>query len=779
MGSSDGVQLLFPPLLTARQRAAIHAAGEQSGLPHVSAGEGAERRISLGPAGGTVVNVTADSATTGGLSDTQLIEIIQKHLNIDATPAFAAAGSSAGAGAAGGGGRRAAPRGKRVNASKAAQSKPSSKRPVSVDDFVEQVLPLLELERAAEVAQAEEALSGCSPAAAAARGRALLNLQLTEAEGGLLGRTLLTLVNNKGSGSDPLPAHKFAPHDIVRLRPSKSPADAAAGPALAEGVVYRVADSQIIVAVDELPEDGGLDVPLRLEKLANEVTYQRLRAALQGLRGESGQAGVAAPLVDVLFGRRAPRFVPSPPPWKPLNPGLDDSQQAAVAKALAAQDLALVHGPPGTGKTTAVVEYVCQEVARGSRVLACAASNVAVDNLVERLAAQKPGGKAVRVVRVGHPARLLPQVLANSLEAKVLQSDNSALAKDCRKEMKALSSRLLKLGRKDYAERRQLRQELRQLSKEERKRQERAVEEVLKGAQVVCTTLTGVGQRQLERLAFDVVAIDEAAQALEPACWAALLKGRRAVLAGDHLQLPPTVVSEEAARRGLARTLFERLQELWGEAVSQMLTVQYRMNSDIMDWSSQEMYGGQLQGHGSVASHALGGLRGAGAAAGDVPVLLLVDTAGCDMEEQEEEEGASTWNEGEARVVMAHVRRLLDAGVPAREIGVITPYAAQVARLRELRPEALAGQLEISTVDGFQGREKEAIVISMVRSNPRGTVGFLADARRMNVAVTRARRHCALVCDSETVGADPFLRRLVEYFEARGDYSSAGEFEAG
>eukprot|EP00887_Chlorella_sp_A99_P002446 scaffold10.g2446.t1 len=599
--------LLFPPLLTARQRAAIHAAGEQSGLPHV--------------------------------------------------------------------------------------------------------LPLLELERAAEVAQAEEALSGCSPAAAAARGRALLNLRLTEAEGGLLGRTLLTL----GSGSDPLPAHKFAPHDIVRLRPSKSPADAAAGPALAEGVVYRVADSQIIVAVDELPEDGGLDVPLRLEKLANEVTYQRLRAALQGLRGESGQAGVAAPLVDVLFGRRAPRFVPSPPPWKPLNPGLDDSQQAskrssrlghaAVAKALAAQDLALVHGPPGT-----------------------------VDNLVERLAAQKPGGKAVRVVRVGHPARLLPQVLANSLEAKVLQSDNSALAKDCRKEMKALSSRLLKLGRKDYAERRQvracirrtpappsaqLRQELRQLSKEERKRQERAVEEVLKGA-----------------------------QALEPACWAALLKGRRAVLAGDHLQLPPTVVSEEAARRGLARTLFERLQ--------------YRMNSDIMDWSSQEMYGGQLQGHGSVASHALGGLRGAGAAAGDVPVLLLVDTAGCDMEEQEEEEGASTWNEGEARVVMAHVRRLLDAGVPAREIGVITPYAAQarlaacvptrlaralVARLRELRPEALAGQLEISTVDGFQARKPSL--------------------------------HCALVCDSETVGADPFLRRLVEYFEARGDYSSAGEFEAG
>ncbi|PRW39069.1 DNA-binding SMUBP-2 isoform B [Chlorella sorokiniana] len=795
-----GIQLRFPPSLTARQRAAVHAVGERWGLPHSSRGEGSARHITLGPAdAGRTIDCSLPAAAEGrgggpgggssdanggssgnsggnGPTDAQLIALIQQHLGIDASDAFAA-GLPTGAAAAAAARPPAAWRG----GSKAGKAQPGAKGLISVEEFIAKVLPLLEMEREAEVAQAEEALAAGSPESAAAKGRALLNLRLTDAEGGLLGRTLLTLVNNKGGGTEPLPPHKMSPHDIVRLRPSKGDAS---GPPLAEGVVYRVRDNAITVAVDEVP-DEGLDVPLRLEKMANQVTYQRLRAALTSLGGE-GQRGLAAPLVDVLFGRRAPGFASTPPTWQPLNCGLDESQQRAVSLALAARDVALIHGPPGTGKTTAVIEVICQEVARGNRVLACAASNVAVDNLVERLAAAD--GK-MPLVRVGHPARLLPQVLDSSLEARVLESDNSALAKDCRKEMKALNTRLLKLvNRKDRDERRAVRSELRQLAKEERKRQEKAVEEVLSGAQekaveevlsgaqVVCTTLTGVGQRQLERLQFDVVVIDEAAQALEPACWAALLKGRKAVLAGDHLQLPPTVISQAAARSGLSRTLFERLQDLWGEAASEMLTVQYRMNSAIMDWSSQELYGGRLSAHASVAQHTMAGVPGAGAAAAELPVLLLIDSAGCDMEEQAEEEGDSKWNDGEAKVVMEHVQRLMAAGISPADIGIITPYNAQVARLRELRPEALSSRLEISTVDGFQGREKEAIIISMVRSNPQKQVGFLADERRMNVAVTRARRHCALVADSDTVTADPFLQRLIAYFEAHGEYASAGEY---
>lgn len=414
-------------------------------------------------------------------------------------------------------------------------------------------------------------------------------------------------------------------------------------------------------------------------------------------------------------------------------------------------------------------------------MLACAASNIAVDNLVERIASLRlPKGRTIDVVRMGHPARLLPKVLDSSLEAKVLRSDDSSLAKDCRKEIKNINARLLKLGRKDRAERTALRKDLRQLAKEERQRQERAVASVLASAQVVCATLTGLGGRNFEQLPpFDMVVIDEAAQALEPACWAALLRGRKAVLAGDHLQLPPTVTSEEAARRGLLLTLFERCHAAWGELASTMLTTQYRMHADIMQWSSDEMYGGKLRAHDSVAEHSLQGLPGVGELAAstgvDLPILLLVDTAGCEMEERKEDGGDSTLNEREAAVAMAHVRRLLAAGVAPGDIGVITPYAAQVGLLRELRPEGAGALVEISTVDGFQGREKEAIVISMVRSNTSGEVGFLADSRRMNVAVTRARRHCALVCDSDTVKGDPFLKRLVEYFESNGEYECAEE----
>eukprot|EP01025_Chloroclados_australasicus_P056243 TRINITY_DN6926_c0_g1_i3.p2 TRINITY_DN6926_c0_g1~~TRINITY_DN6926_c0_g1_i3.p2 ORF type:complete len:200 (+),score=26.32 TRINITY_DN6926_c0_g1_i3:295-894(+) len=195
-----------------------------------------------------------------------------------------------------------------------------------------------------------------------------------------------------------------------------------------------------------------------------------------------------------------------------------------------------------------------------------------------------------------------------------------------------------------------------------------------------------------------------------------------------------------------------------------MLRVQYRMNSGIMEWSSNEMYGGQLEAHESVADHALDGFS----------VLVLIDTAGCDMEEAQDEETDSKYNQGEAEVVWKWVKRLLEGGVDVKDIGIISPYNAQVGLLREMRDEEFS-QLEISTVDGFQGREKEAIIISTVRSNDIGEVGFLADRRRMNVAITRARRHCCVIGDSDTLGKDSFLQGICTYFEDRGEYLSALE----
>ncbi|KAG0596165.1 hypothetical protein M758_UG230200 [Ceratodon purpureus] len=632
--------------------------------------------------------------------------------------------------------------------------------PVTLEQFISQMQPLIDLEKEAEIAASLDTLSTLKPEVAQKRGSLLLNLKCSDVQTGLLGKTLLELQPNRG---DILPPHRLTPHDVVNIKLNKGDSNS---PSLGQGTVYRIKDNSLVLAVDDPPEDG-LDSPLRLEKLANEVTYRRLKDTLIEL--SKGVKGPAADLVPVLFGGKPPSFAKKPVTFTPFNKDLDSSQKAAVSKALGSSNVMLLHGPPGTGKTTAVVELILQEVKRGAKILACAASNIAVDNLVERLACHK-----VKLVRMGHPARLLPQVLDSSLDAQVMRADNSNLANDVRKEMKVLNNKLLKA--KDRRTRGDIRRELRSLGKEERQRQQQAVADVIKDSAIVLTTLTGALTRQLRDTTFDIVIIDEAAQALEIACWIALLKGRRCVLAGDHLQLSPTVLSPEAEKKGYGRTLFERLTALYGDDITSMLTVQYRMHELIMQWSSHELYNDKIQAHSSVAGHSLCDLDGVKQTSATEPTLILVDTDGCDMEEKKDE-ADSSMNEGEARVAVAHAKRLIEAGVSPGDIGIITPYSAQVGLLRELRLEDKnLTDVEISTVDGFQGREKEAIIISMVRSNDKHEVGFLNDNRRMNVAVTRARRQCCIVCNIETVGKDEFLKRLVDHFEANGEYLSAMEY---
>ncbi|KAJ4963054.1 hypothetical protein NE237_022993 [Protea cynaroides] len=625
--------------------------------------------------------------------------------------------------------------------------KPSA---ISLQQFVSIMSPLIDMEKEAEISSSVSSGSSRSLDAAQKRGSTILNLKCVDVQTGLMGKTLLEFQSNKG---DVLPAHKFGTHDVVILRPNKADLGS---PSLGQGVVYRLKDSSITVAFDDIPEEG-LNNPLRLEKVANEVTYRRMKDALIQL-SKGVQKGPASDLIPVLFGEKPPSVSKKAVSFTPFNSNLDHSQKDAISKVLSSKDVFLLHGPPGTGKTTTVVEIILQEVKRGSKILACAASNIAVDNIVERLVRHR-----VKLVRLGHPARLLPQVLESALDAQVLRGDNSSLANDIRKEMKALNGKLLKT--KDKNAKRDIRKELRTLSKEERKRQQLAVTDVIKNADVVLTTLTGASSQKLENTSFDLVIIDEAAQALEIACWIALLKGSRCVLAGDHLQLPPTVQSVEAEKKGLGRTLFERLAGLYGDEVVSMLTVQYRMHEHIMGWSSKELYNNKIEAHPSVAAHMLYELEDVKRTLSIEPTLILVDTAGCDMEEKKDEED-STMNEGEAEVAIAHAKRLFQSGVRPSDIGIITPYAAQVVLLRILRSkDDKLKEVEISTVDGFQGREKEAIIISMVRSNSKKEVGFLSDRRRMNVAVTRARRQCCIICDTETVSSDGFLKRLIEYFE--------------
>jgi predicted DNA helicase len=273
---------------------------------------------------------------------------------------------------------------------------------------------------------------------------------------------------------------------------------------------------------------------------------------------------------------------------------------------------------------------------------------------------------------------------------------------------------------------------------------------------------------------FDLAVIDEACQSTEPGCWIPLLWCDRVVLAGDHCQLSPTVVSREAAAEGFDISLFEQLMARYGQHVSRMLTVQYRMHEAIMDFSSLEFYEGALEADATVRGHLLVDLPGVAAAPLSQSAAEFLDTAGAGFDEEVEPDGESRLNRREASLVCRKVQELLDCGVAASDIAVIAPYAAQVRLLREQLP--VAG-LEIDSVDGFQGREKEAVVVSLVRSNPRAEIGFLADVRRMNVAMTRARRKLLVVGDSATVSSHPFYRRMVEYFERLDAYRTVWEEE--
>jgi superfamily I DNA and/or RNA helicase len=489
-------------------------------------------------------------------------------------------------------------------------------------------------------------------------------------------------------------------------------------------------------------------------------------------RARSAAGDRLAALREVLLGEREARF-DAEQAEPTLDAGLNETQQAAVRFALAAQDVALIHGPPGTGKTTAVVEVIRRAVRRGQKVLACAPSNLAVDNIFERLLAT-----GERAVRLGHPARVLPELRAHTLDLLVDEHPDVRLARKLVKEAMGLFRRADRTTRAKPppGARRETRLEARSLLDDARRLEQQAVEHVLDTADVLCATLTGLDSELLGTRRFDLAVIDEACQSVEPGCWIPLLRSDRVILAGDHCQLPPTVVSQEAAAGGLGVSLFERLMSRCGTTLARRLTVQYRMHEQIMTFSSQEFYDSELEAAAAVRSHLLADLPGVVAMPLTQTPVELLDTAGAGFDEEIEAEGESRLNRQEAALVVRRVRELLDTGLAPTHIAVITPYAAQV---RLLRDQLRVPGLEIDSVDGFQGREKEAVVISLVRSNPHGEIGFLADIRRMNVALTRARRKLLVIGDSATLGGHPFYARLIEYCEQLGAYQTVWELDFG
>ncbi|NWY53210.1 SMBP2 protein, partial [Chionis minor] len=600
------------------------------------------------------------------------------------------------------------------------------------------------------------------------RGVCLLKLQAANQRTGLYGRLLVTFQPRKYDSDAELPYNSFGPGDIVGLYDS-----AGQGDPLSTGIVTRVTSKAVTAAFEE-SRDGMLSLDregsYRLLKLANDVTYNRLKKALNALK--QYRAGPASELIDVLFFCSDPSAFGETKPLKLYNASLDASQREAVSFSLAQRELAIVHGPPGTGKTTTLVEIILQAVQQGLKVLCCAPSNVAVDNLVERLAGYK-----ARILRLGHPARLLEPIQQHSLDAVLARGDNAQIVADIRKDIDQAFAKTKKA--QDRGERSHFLSEIKALRKELKEREEAAMAAALTHASVVLATNTGASSdgplKLLPENHFDVVVIDECAQALEASCWIPLLKAPKCILAGDHKQLPPTIISHRAAAKGLSLSLMERLIERYGERVVKMLTVQYRMHQAIMQWASSEMYGGRLMAHPSVAQRLLKDLPGVASTEETTIPLLLIDTAGCGLFELEVEDEQSKGNPGEVQLAGLHIQALVEAGVKAQDIAVVAPYNLQVDMLREHLCHRYP-ELEIKSVDGFQGREKEAVILSFVRSNRKGEVGFLAEDRRINVAVTRARRHVAVICDTRTVSNQAFLKRLVDYFSQHGEVRTAFEY---
>lgn len=660
------------------------------------------------------------------------------------------------------------------------------------EEFVIQFKKLLELEKQCEVNELEHLLSTLPHSELERRGIAVRHLELSEVSTGLGGHLLLTFHSTPSDIQDHIRESKFGSGDIVSIIPENvtTPETNAEHTQRNErrfetGIVYRVLPNKVQVALRRTTTttegDESLCTPVAdnsrgllytLTLLTNEVTYKRMNAILTRL--QRNDVGPATRVLNVLFGVSTPSHVSLDAPFVPLNPTLNQSQREAVSFALASQDVALIHGPPGTGKTTTVVEVIEQTVRRGGRVLVTAPSNVAVDNITERLAKSFISG--LRFVRIGHPARLLPTVLSHSLESLLAESNAHDVCADIKREMESLLQSL-KDGSCARHERKLKWEMWRTLRRELKQRERNAVADLIRQCSVVLTTCVGAGDRYLQHENdFELVVIDEATQATQPQALIPILKGRRLLLAGDHNQLPPTIHSLEAQQRGLGTTFFEKVITRYGEQVSRMLTVQYRMHEHIMQWASRELYENKLQADASVATHLLSHLPGAHTDDNTVHPIVFVDTAGCGLGEMYVEDGESKANEGEADVVREWIRLLVtQSGIAPDNIAVITPYLQQVNLLRRLLWPSWPA-IEINTVDSFQGREKECIILSLVRSNRAHEVGFLKDERRLNVAVTRARRQCTIIGDSETLSSHPFLYRLISYFQQHGEYWSAQQF---
>lgn len=531
---------------------------------------------------------------------------------------------------------------------------------------------------------------------------------------------------------------------------------------------------KLILHSDELPDwayDGKLGINIQFD----DNSYIEMQNALDQVVGAKHNR--VAELREMIEGALPISFEPLKEDV--LIPQLNLSQNRAVRHVLSVNDIGVVHGPPGTGKTTSLVQAIRLTLQEERQVLVCAPTNSAVDLLTEKLLEL-----GIDVLRLGHPARISDGLAGSSMDGRITTSPYYKEIKDLRRnaeEYFRMAGKYKRVfGREEAQQRAAFYAEAKNCIKEARLLEDYIVDELFKSAQVICCTPVTSTHRGMNRKRFNTLFFDEASQALEPMVWIPLLKCKRLILCGDHFQLPPVVKSPEAKKGGLDETLLDRCIRLRG-AVS-LLTRQYRMSSSIMGFSNSYFYSNELQADESVSEQVL---------VNDPESTLnssieFIDTAGCNFDEIQNPETLSFFNPREGELLFKHLEQLLESysaqiGLPAISIGIISPYKEQREWLKEnlSLPEQCQLQLaslSIKTIDGFQGEERDVIYISLVRSNEKQEIGFLNDLRRMNVAITRAKKKLVVIGDSATIGNNRFYKTFLEYCEKHGLYRSAWEW---
>lgn len=495
-------------------------------------------------------------------------------------------------------------------------------------------------------------------------------------------------------------------------------------------------------------EDDGVGIKLApdtrttsiMKKTLTELEHHKPLFRLFEQMHDEGTASVNKPLTD-------------PGNIQFRNKGLNESQQLAVAAILQNENLAIVHGPPGTGKTTTLVEAILQLVQKGEKILVTAPSNTAVDNIAKGLLQQ-----GVKLLRVGNTSKVDEAVFPHTPEGKLNNSKQLKEIKQLKIRAEEFRRMALKykrsFGKAEREQRNLLFKEVRNIRAEIKQLQHYNEEKLLDEADVIAGTPIGLYDEGITDRHFTTLVMDEAGQCIEPLAWCVFPLADKIVLAGDHWQLPPTVLSHEAAMLGLNRSILETA--IQRSSAVYLLNTQYRMREAIAGFSSHYFYNGLLL----PAAH----LQNTGIH------ITFIDTAGSGFEEKRGPDGVSLQNEGELQLV----QKLIETDwTDHSSVAFISPYAGQVAAAKEMLPK----EIRVSTIDSFQGQEKETVIVSLVRSNDEGVIGFLKDYRRMNVAITRAKENLVVIGDSATIGNDKFFGEFLAYVEANGSYRTVWEFE--